>query len=104
MVEIERVLRDEGTTPERFVFFFDDGAAVAVIDVEKLPYHESTARFEASMTQEAFIIDGVEVSFEDVPTELADNFLSSVSESTHAGSENVETVPTKYLTTIQNSI
>lgn len=104
MVEIERVVRDKGTTPERFAFFFDDGSVVSVVDVEKLPYHESNARFEASMTQESFILDGVEISSDEVPVEIADSLLSSVSESTHAGSENVETVPVKYLTTIQNSI
>lgn len=104
MVSVERILRDTGSTPERYVFIFDDECVVAVVDVEKLPYHESNARFEAAVTRESFILDGEEISVEELPEALGSSVLSSSSESTHAGDENVDTVPVKYLTTIQNLI
>lgn len=99
MVTINRVLRDTGTTPERFVFIFEDETVVSVVDTEKLPYHtDPEARFEASLTKESFIESGEVVEANELPDlcELA----SSVGESTHTGQ--AERVPDKYIRKIQD--
>lgn len=100
MVVIESIIKDVGTTPERYVFLFDDGAAVSVVDTELLPRYETpVSRAEASMTIESWIEDGTEVH--GVPSWMAE-VQTSTEPMTHAG--DFEHVPEEYITAIKERV
>lgn len=97
MVSIARVLKDVGTTPNRFVFVFEDGVFVSVVDSMELPYYnEASERAVASVTIESFVEDGVEQST--VP-DWVGAVESSVGDGTHSGG--YERVPEQYLDAIR---
>lgn len=102
MVSIEQVLKDVGTTPNRFVFVFDDGVFISVVDSEALPYYDgATERAVASVTIESFVENGVEQQLSSLPNWVGE-IESSIGDGTH--STGYEKVPEMYLDAIRAAV
>lgn len=103
MVEIQRIIKDTGTKPNRFVFTFTDGTVISVVDSEKLPYHKSRgARAVASVTIESFIETAQDIPLESIPGWVCD-VESSTGTQTHSG-RGVERVLSSYMAAIQQVV